>query len=787
EYYYINNASLDYNTQLTQGINATTGSACLFANLNVTNESCTGLANGSATVTPTGGLAPFTYVWSTNPPQTGATATGLTAGNYSVTITSANNISTTIPVSIIVQAPIVTNSSFINGCSGSPLGIVLSGSVPCSFTWTCSNNPNVTGESVGLQTSSIINNTLVNTTNSIQIVTYTVTPKALGTNCTGTPKVITVNVYPKPVMTSAAVGSICSGAPNNFTFTSSFPSSYNWVAADNVNTTGESISLQGGNSITDAIVNNTNSPQNITYTVTPYSGFGSCQGNPQTINITVYPIPLANISPAGNTIDVCDGSTATLTASSAGSYAWYSYDPFTNTNNLISTAQSVVIPSTYSSYYVEVTSNGCSSTSNSVWVNNITTNFGTSITASPQFGATPLNTAFNNNTPNRLNYTYLWSFGDGTTSNSNAATVFHTYSSPGLFDVSLVATSLATGCSDTLTQSGYIFATGGANCTHVATINQGNSVSGCFGSSVSLTCNTNPSYSYQWNINGVAISGATTSSYSAIQSGLYSVTIIENGCPVTSAAISVNFIQAPGLPVIASNGFITPCVGGTVTLTASSSVQNGTYLWSNGVSGTTNIVTNSGTYNVTVTDPATSCSSTSGPFVVAGSSAPAPEICVATVDSLSLNNIIYWDKTNYGPMDTFVVYRDISNNNFMPIGKVSYNSLSEFVDTVRTLYSANGDPNVSSWRYKLSVIDSCGNESPMSPYHQTMFMQSTLGNFSWNHYQVEGQPAPVPALQNYFFNRDNLSNGNWNLIQTLSASSTAFTDPSYNTYQSTGS
>ena len=42
-------------------------------------------------------------------------------------------------------------------------------------------------------------------------------------------------------------------------------------------------------------------------------------------------------------------------------------------------------------------------------------------------------------------------------------------------------------------------------------------------------------------------------------------------------------------------------------------------------------------------------------------------------------------------------------------------------------------------------------------------------------------------MNNYLFKRDDLSNGNWNNIQTLSASSTAYTDPNYSTFQSTGS
>lgn len=166
--------------------------------------------------------------------------------------------------------------------------------------------------------------------------------------------------------------------------------------------------------------------------------------------------------------------------------------------------------------------------------------------------------------------------------------------------------------------------------------------------------------------------------------------------------------------------------------------------------------------------------------------APTPNICMVTVDSIGVNNLILWDKTAYPDADTFFVYRDISNNNYKLIGKVLPSApYGEFQDTVRSLYAANGDPNASAWRYKIAYRDSCGNLSAQSPYHKTIFMQNNSGNFTWNDYQIEGQSIPVPVLSNYIFRRDNLGNGNWQNIQTLSSISTAYTDPSYSSFVAT--
>jgi gliding motility-associated-like protein len=64
--------------------------AVLTATTSQTNISCHGANNGTASVSVTGGTPGYTYAWA---PTGGnnATATGLTAGNYTCTITDANN------------------------------------------------------------------------------------------------------------------------------------------------------------------------------------------------------------------------------------------------------------------------------------------------------------------------------------------------------------------------------------------------------------------------------------------------------------------------------------------------------------------------------------------------------------------------------------------------------------------------------------------------------------------------------------------------------------------------
>lgn len=69
----------------------------------LTNESAPGAADGSITASATGGSGVYEYQWNTNPVQYGPTATGLTAGVYTVTITDDKKCVTTTSCEIITE------------------------------------------------------------------------------------------------------------------------------------------------------------------------------------------------------------------------------------------------------------------------------------------------------------------------------------------------------------------------------------------------------------------------------------------------------------------------------------------------------------------------------------------------------------------------------------------------------------------------------------------------------------------------------------------------------------
>jgi uncharacterized repeat protein (TIGR03803 family) len=153
---------------------------------------------------------------------------------------------------------------------------------------------------------------------------------------------------------------------------------------------------------------------------------------------------------------------------------------------------------------------------------------------------------------------------------------------------------------------------------------------------------------------------------------------------------------------------------------------------------------------------------------------PTPPICLVTVDSTHTHNLIVWEKTNLdlSAIDSFIVYREITTNNYQGIGAVSKDSLSTFDDF-------NANPATTGYRYKLKSKNSSGVESNFSDYHNTIYLTNTGANFSWTPYQIENNSTPVSAYNVY---RDDYSTGNFQLIGNTTGNQFGYTDVNFSSY-----
>jgi len=106
------------------------------------NVSCNGAYDGEVTANPSGGTVPYTYSWSMG--ATVQSATGLPAGNFSVTITDNNGCTTTAnntvtePAVLSVTTNVVQNASCQTTTDGIVESNVSGGTTPYTYLW--SNN-----------------------------------------------------------------------------------------------------------------------------------------------------------------------------------------------------------------------------------------------------------------------------------------------------------------------------------------------------------------------------------------------------------------------------------------------------------------------------------------------------------------------------------------------------------------------------------------------------------------------------------------------------------------------
>lgn len=302
--------------------------------------------------------------------------------------------------------------------------------------------------------------------------------------------------------------------------------------------------------------------------------------------------------------------------------------------------------------------------------------------------------------------------------------------------------------------------------------------------------NLDHAISYTWDLpNGAIITNGTntktiTVNYSnSASSGTVSV-YGTNACGdglTASQTISVNPLPgAAGL--ISGLNTINTCPLSTSVNYSIDPVSDATsYYWSipngysivngnntNSIDVDASLLSQSGNFKV-VGKNACGAGDTSNVLFVSVSGLPTQDICVVTVDSSSTRNEIFWQKNGVSNIDSFKVYRVKTISLDTLIGTVAYNDLGRFIDTT-------ANPNITSYTYKISAIDLCGNESVKSSSHQSIHLQSIYSttpkktDLSWNLYVGA-------TVDNYRVLRDTNNSGNWQVLaNTLAPNVTSYTD-----------
>lgn len=504
---------------------------------------CFGACDGIAYANVTGGTSPYTYLWSNL--QTSQNATNLCAGDYSVTVTDANNCSIVLSETLTQSPDIdVIESITPSNCSQSDGAIELSingGTPPFTYAWNngplSQNNYNIPA---GAYTVTITDakdcETIVAypiSDQNAQVVTISASTDATCSgNCNGT---ATANVTGGSGLFQYSWNTI--PPQTNQTATNLCAGSYSIIVSD----------LNTGCIATTGVTINEPDQINIISAISDVSCFGACNG-------------LIDISVVGGTVPY--------------TYNWSGAGVTTNTqdqHNLCAGEYTVAILDANNCYKTEHFEIDAPSFISVPLVASPTGCFGNctgSATAAPSGGTPP--------------YTYSWSNGQSTATALNLCS-----------ELQAVTVTDNHGCT---AQNSIMINQPTTMQFADITINDAQ----CNGSSnanISLTIiGGTPPYDYVWD-NGHVISNPF-----GLAAGQHCVTVFDNhGCSIDTC-IMVNQPPVLNLTLNATDELCNGACNGTITAYPSGGQGPYSYLWANGeVVQTINNLC-AGIYNLTITD-----------------------------------------------------------------------------------------------------------------------------------------------------------------------------------------
>ncbi len=493
--------------------------------------------DGTAEVTVDDGVGPFGILWSTG--ATSAALTGLSSGNYGVTVTDANGCTESSSVNITAPPPISIDldagEPICNGASNGSITVDISGgTAPFDIDW----NNGATTATIG----------------DLAAGSYTVTVTDInGCSATATTSItehsaINISVTSDLVVCSGNTGSaaaqVSGGTP---------PYSYAW---SNGATTSSVTGLAEGNhslTVTDA---------------------NSCS---VTEVITINAAADLEITLTGQDADCYAATTGSITSAVSGGKAPYSYA----WSNGATTADLENL--TAGSYSVTLTDdNGCTVTVTEVIDEPAELKSGIIGSALLCFGDSD-GFATVNPTGGTAPYSVLWSTGAITNTITGLAAGVYSVTITDVNNCSMTA-SLTLNDPDLLTGSTTVSA---VLCAGEATGEITANVSG-----------GNPPYSYAWS-NDVSGTGQIDN----LLAGTYAVTVTDaSNCILILDQIVVSENAALQLDLDVNDITCSSEDEGSITANVSGGTAPYSFQWSNGGSGSTISDLAAGDYTVTVTD-----------------------------------------------------------------------------------------------------------------------------------------------------------------------------------------
>jgi parallel beta-helix repeat protein len=670
------------------------------------------------------GTLPFTYQWyNSSGSITGATSSTYTINSLStsdastyyciVTNSCGNDQSNNISLSVSVSPTITAQSGNATRCEGQSqtFSVTATGSGTLTYQWY-----NAYGA-------------IQNATNNTYTINAVSTSDAgnyyciVSNNCgsvQSSTKILTVEQA--PVITSITPNRTrCEGQSITLSVstTGTNPISYQWYDPQNSSISGATNSFLSLNSLT------TNDAGN--YYCIATNTCGSDQSNNSQLTVNTPP----EITSVSQDATKCAGSSVTFSVSASGTnpitYQWYGKSSkINNAKNNSYTINST--DTTVAGYYYCIAKNSCGTDQSS--------NISLTINTKPKVVAVQdsvtacagTNEIFNVNASSNLNMTYSWY--QNAIKIAGAENNFYLLSDINVADGGTYYCKVSNACGSTDGDNIYL-----SVVEPVRIISESGDSSKCEGQEVSFDVQAigDGSLDYQWyNLTGkidTAISSQLSfSNLDQSSQGVYYCEI-SNYCGTeksTNKTLTVH--QNPSVNIGSDTTF---CYGGAIYLTPGSGYF---CKWSTGSINPQILVDESGEYYVHVTD-IYGCEANSDTVNV---NVLMPyndeEICLVTVDEYTSKNLVAWERTSGQNISYYNVYRETTASGiYEKLGSVPFDSISVFVD-----YYSN--PKQRAYRYRITAVDSCGNESDPSRHHKTIHLSVNQGvndqnNLIWSHYE----------------------------------------------------
>jgi len=365
-----------------------------------------------------------------------------------------------------------------------------------------------------------------------------------------------------------------------------------------------------------------NISQSGTYSVTVLNPNG-CVGTftSEPISVNVNPLPLATITPSGDTT-FCEGNSVTLRGNTASSYLWNTGDTTQSIN--VTTAGSYNL-NTSNDAHCKNTSNTITITVNPLQIAQVTAMGSTTICEGSYLtlAASPASN-------------YLWNTGE--------TTQYITVNTAGDYNVTITD---ATGCSPTAISNIITVSLLPVQSISIAA----SKMVLCENDVLTLSADSINNTNFLWYP-----SGEITPSINITYPGYYFLkTKNDNGCE-SFASLYINRAYPPFVSINASSSSF--CQQGNPIYLYANTMYNNNLLWSNGETNRFITITDTGTYSLTAINPE-GCSATASIFISGSETATIvankSNLCLgdtvilsAIVDSLATYNY-YWSNGENTP------------------------------------------------------------------------------------------------------------------------------------------